>query len=158
MKAFYRKICRWEVVLAAASLLITVFVIFLAAVMRTVGYPINWALDIALLLFTWGVFLGADVAYREDKFVNVDILFLKLPQAVRRPLEFGIFAGIFIFLATMIYQGSLMSVYTWHRSFQGIPALSYTWVTLSVPVCSLLMIISTGIKIHKKFLGKLKTG
>jgi TRAP-type C4-dicarboxylate transport system permease small subunit len=154
MKAFYLKICKLEVVLAAASLLITVFVIFAAALMRTIGLPINWALDIALLLFTWGVFLGADVAYREDRFVNVDLLFVKLPEAVRKPLEFAVYSGIFIFLLTMIYQGSIMSVFTWHRSFQGIPALSYTWVTLSVPVCSLLMIVSTGIKIRRKFFPK----
>lgn len=152
MKAFYKKICVMEIVLAAAFLLITVFVIFAAAVMRTLGYPINWALDIALLLFTWGVFLGADVAYRENKFVNVDIFFLKLPRRIQRPLELTLYGIIFLFLFTMVYQGAVMSVSTRHRSFQGIPALSYTWVTLSVPICSFLMIVSTVIKIVQKFL------
>ncbi len=151
MKALYKKICELEVVIAAASILITVFVIFVAALTRTVGFPINWALDIALLLFTWGVFLGADVAFRENKLVNVDILFLKLRQPLRDRVELAINCAIAVFLALMVYQGFIMSVSTWHRSFQGIPALSYTWVTLSMPICSLLMLITVSLKIHRMY-------
>ncbi len=149
MKALYNRICEIEVIVAAASLLITVFVIFLAAITRTIGYPINWALDIALLLFTWGVFLGADAAFREDKLVNVDILFLKLPRPLRDRVELGLYLVISLFLALMVYQGFIMSVSTRHRSFQGIPALSYTWVTLSMPICSLLMLVTAGLKIRR---------
>ena len=151
MKAFYERLCKAEVVLAAAFLLITVFVIFFAALLRSIGYPVNWALDIALLLFTWGVFLGADVAWREDKFVNVDILFVKFPKGLQRIVEAGLFIVIALFLAMLVYQGSIMSVFTWPRSFQGIPGLSYTWVTLSIPVCSALMLVSTGLKVRRKF-------
>jgi TRAP-type C4-dicarboxylate transport system permease small subunit len=151
MKAFYEKLCKAEVGIAAAFLVITVLVIFIAALLRSIGYPVNWALDIALLLFTWGVFLGADVAWREDKFVNVDILFAKLPKALQRAVEMGLYAVIALFLGMLVYQGSIMSVFTWPRSFQGIPGLSYTWVTLSIPVCSTLMLVSTALKARRKF-------
>jgi len=114
--------------------------------------PINWGLDIALLLFTWSTFLGADIAFREDKLINVDILFLKMPKSLQRPLELVIYIIIFIFLSALIYLGAILSVFTWPRTFQGIPALSYTWVTISVPVCSFLMIITTVIKMYKKFI------
>jgi len=154
MNTIYKKLCDAEIVVAAACLLITVFVIFLAAILRTMGNPINWALDIGLLLFTWGVFLGADAGYRDNKFVNVDILFVKLPGSVQRPLEMVMYGIILGFLGLMVYQGSIMSVFTWPRSFQGIPALSYTWVTLSIPLCSLLMIITTGLKIREKYFKK----
>jgi TRAP-type C4-dicarboxylate transport system permease small subunit len=33
------------------------------------------------------------------------------------------------------------------RAFQGIPAISYSWVTLSLPVGGILLLISTIIKI-----------
>lgn len=152
MKAFYKKMCNVEIVIATICLLATVFIIFTSAIMRTIGKPINWAWDIALLLFTWSTFLGGDIAFREGKFVNVDILFLKLPKRLQKLLELVIYLIIFIFLSTMIYLGSILSVKTWHRAFQGIPTLSYTWVTLSIPVCSFLMIITTAIKMYKKFI------
>ena len=154
MKDVYKQICKVEVMIAIVFLLITVFVIFTAAVSRTLGVPLNWALDIALLLFTWGVFLGADYAYRENKFVNVDIFFLKLPNKLQCIIAFVMYLVIFSFLITMIYQGWILSIFTWHRSFQGIPSLSYTWVTLSVPICSMLMVITTAIKFYQKFLCK----
>lgn len=143
--------CNIEVVLAIICLLLSVFIIVISAIMRKIGMPINWGLDIALLLFTWSTFLGADIAFRDDKFINVDILFLKMPKSLQRPLELVIYITIFIFLSALIYLGAILSAFTWPRTFQGIPTLSYTWVTLSVPVCSFFMIITTVIKMFKKF-------
>lgn len=151
MKDFYIKMCNIEIVLAIICLLLSVFIIVIAAIMRKIGIPINWGLDIALLLFTWSTFLGADIAFRDDKFINVDILFLKMPKSLQRPLELVIYITIFIFLSALIYLGATLSAFTWPRTFQGIPTLSYTWVTLSVPVCSFFMIITTVIKMFKKF-------
>jgi len=151
MKDFYIKMCNIEIVLAIICLLSSVFIIVISAIMRKIGMPINWGLDIALLLFTWSTFLGADIAFRDDKFINVDILFLKMPKSLQRPLELVIYITIFIFLSALIYLGAILSAFTWPRTFQGIPTLSYTWVTLSVPVCSFFMIITTVIKMFKKF-------
>jgi len=149
MKYFYKKMCNIELVLAIIFLLLSVFLIFISAVIRKVGMPINWGLDIALLLFAWSTFLGADIAFREDKFMNIDILFLKMPKSLQRPLELVIYITILIFLSALIYLGAILSVFTWPRTFQGIPALSYTWITLSIPVCSFLMVITTVNKMLK---------
>jgi len=152
MKVFYKKMCNVEMGCAIICLLSSVFIIVISAIMRTIGIPINWGLDIALLLFTWSTFLGADIAFREGKFISVDILFLKMPKNIQRTLELVIYIIIFVFLSALIYLGAILSVFTWPRAFQGIPALSYTWVTISVPICSFLMIITTVIKISKKFI------
>ena len=149
MKYFYKKMCNIELVLAIIFLLLSVFLIFISAVIRKVGMPINWGLDIALLLFAWSTFLGADIAFREDKFMNIDILFLKMPKSLQKPLELVIYITILIFLSALIYLGAILSVFTWSRTFQGIPALSYTWITLSIPVCSFLMVITTVNKMLK---------
>lgn len=148
MKRLYDLICRLELVISASFLLLTVFVIFIAAVSRTLGYPLNWALDIALLVFTWGVFLAADLSYRENKFLNVDFIVARFPKTLQRKLEFIIYLIILSFLLFLVYQGSILSVFTRHRTFQGIPSLSYTWVTVSVPFCSFLMVISTVLKLR----------
>jgi TRAP-type C4-dicarboxylate transport system permease small subunit len=42
----------------------------------------------------------------------------------------------------MIGYGVKLSIITRLRTFQGIPGLSYTWVTLSVPVGCALMLVS----------------
>ncbi|WP_101909197.1 TRAP transporter small permease [Marasmitruncus massiliensis] len=148
MKKFYEAFCKIELTLAIFGLVTSVAVIFLAAMLRTLGSPINWGTDIALLLFTWSTFLGADIAFRANKLVNVDILFNRLfgkPQKVTKLIIYLICLG---FLAAMVYLGAIQSVKTWSRSFQGIPALSYTWVTLSVPVSCASMAVTTLIKMH----------
>lgn len=148
MKKFYEAFCKIELTLAIFGLVTSVAVIFLAAMLRTLGSPINWGTDIALLLFTWSTFLGADIAFRAGKLVNVDILFNRLfgkPQKVTKLIIYLICLG---FLAAMVYLGAIQSVKTWSRSFQGIPALSYTWVTLSVPVSCASMAVTTLIKMH----------
>jgi TRAP-type C4-dicarboxylate transport system permease small subunit len=146
----YKIICKLEYILSSAFLLTTVFVITMAAIVRTFGYPINWALDVALLFFTWGVFLAADLSYRENKFMNVDIIITRLPHNIRNICEMIIYLAILSFLILLIYHGSILSVSTRFRTFQGIPELSYSWVTASIPTCSFLMLISTLIKINQK--------
>ena len=149
IKKTYRIICHIEAGVAAVFLIATVVVIFSLAIFRTFGVPIHWALDTALLVFAWGVFLGADVAFREDKLVNVDFLLTKLPDKAQRVVQLVLYLLIGLFLGTLVYFGIDLSISTQHRSFQGIPALSYTWVTVSMPVCSFLMLITVSIKLYK---------
>ncbi|MBN1183383.1 MAG: TRAP transporter small permease [Bacteroidales bacterium] len=152
IKDFYKKMCNIEIVLAIISLVFTVSLMTISAIMRTIGLPINWGLDMSLLTFTWSTFLGADAAFREDKLVRVDLLLEKMPQNFRRKLELAIYVMILVFLFSLVYLGIRLSIFSRHRTFQGIPNLSYSWVTISVPICSLLMIITGIIKIYKKFI------
>jgi TRAP-type C4-dicarboxylate transport system permease small subunit len=104
---------------------------------------------VALLLFSWSAFLGADIAFRENKLVNVDVVFTRLPRSLQKTVELIMYLIVFIFLVALVYLGIKLSVTTWHRTFQGIPGLSYTWVTLSIPVTSLSMITTIVIKMYK---------
>jgi len=149
---FYEWLCEFEVTLSGSCLLGTVVVIFLAAVARVCGEPVTWGFDAALLLFTWGVFIGADAAYREGKMVYVDIFFERMPKSWHKPMKLIVYLVIGAFLLALTYLGFILSVSTWHRSFQGIPALSYTWVTLSVPISSVLMLVTTAIKVRKEII------
>ncbi|WP_243008988.1 TRAP transporter small permease subunit [Clostridium sp. AM58-1XD] len=150
----YRKFCEGEMAVAIICLVTSVAVIFIAAVMRAAGHPINWGTDIALLLFTWSTFLGADLAFRQGKLINVDLLFNQLPQNMKKFMKLVIYAICLFFLCSMVYLGFVQSVKTWYRSFQGIPFLSYTWVTLSVPVACLSMTVTTIIKIVRTIRGE----
>lgn len=130
----------------------TVAVIFIAALARVCGEPVTWGFDVALLLFTWGVFIGADAAYREGKMVYVDVFCERFPPSWHKPMRLIVYLIISAFLIALIYLGFILSVKTWHRSFQGIPALSYTWVTLSVPISSVLLLVTTAIKMRREII------
>lgn len=152
MAEFYHRLCKFEIDLSGFCLLGTVIVIFAAALARVIGEPVTWGFDVALLLFTWGVFVGADAAYREGKFIHVDIFCEKFPASWHLPMKMTVYLIIGAFLSALIYLGFNLSVRTWHRSFQGIPMLSYTWVTLSVPISSVLMLVTTVIKIREEII------
>lgn len=147
MKQFYKKFCAVEMGVAGACLLISVTTILISAIVRCIGHPINWGTDVALLLFTWSTFLGADLAWRQGKLVNVDILFKTLPPKGQKYLKLLIYTICLVFLCAMVYLGFVQSVKTWYRSFNGIPWLSFTWATLSVPVACASMVVTTILKI-----------
>ena len=147
MKKFYEQVCRVEVVVAASCFCASCLVIFVSAIARTMHMPLNWSLDISLFLFAWSVFLAADVAMRADKLVSVDLLVARLSQRARNALTVGIYALILLFLAGLLVFGVWLSYTTRARAFQGLPGVSYTWVTLSVPVASALQIVTVTIKL-----------
>ena len=84
---------------------------------------------------------------RNDKLMRVEFFINKFPESYRNIIEIVNLIIILIFLTALIGYGSYLSYTTRFRTFQGIPGFSYTWVTLSVPVGSLLMLITTSLKI-----------
>ncbi|MBI5579294.1 MAG: TRAP transporter small permease subunit [Deltaproteobacteria bacterium] len=151
MKAFYDYLCRIESFVAWSTLWTMVALIFAAGIARLCLYPINWAIDMSTCLFAWSCFLSADIAWRQDKLMNVDILIKKFPESVRRYLRLVNYTILFGFLAYLVIFGIWLSYTTRARTFQGIPGFSYTWVTLSVPVAAFLMFINTIIKFKRDF-------
>lgn len=150
MKIVYEYICRFEALFVKVIFVILVALVFIAAFTRYIGYPINWSVDMAQCLFAWCTFLAADIAMRKDKLMKVDFMVAKLSEKYRDIIEYINLFIILIFLLALIIFGVWLSYTTRFRSFQGIPGFSYTWVTLSVPVGGLLMVITTMLKIREK--------
>jgi TRAP-type C4-dicarboxylate transport system permease small subunit len=144
----YEKFCSIELAVGAVLLLTTVGMLTLAAILRTIGFPINWGLDLALLMFTWSVYIGADTALRDDKMVNVDLFQQFLGPKAKRILQLCIYCILLVFLGLMVYYGFKLAYTSRNRTFQGIPFLSYTWATLSIPIPSVFMMITTILKIR----------
>lgn len=149
MKNAYEYLCKCEGFIVKASLVFMVGLVFLAAATRYAGYPINWSVDVAVCLFAWCTFLGGDVAMRNKKLMKVDFLIGKLSAKNKKRMEILNLLIILVFLAAMIGFGLWLSYTTRFRSFQGIPGFSYTWVTLSVPVGSILMMITAALQIRE---------
>jgi TRAP-type C4-dicarboxylate transport system permease small subunit len=60
------------------------------------------------------------------------------------------YAILTVFLTYIVGAGLWISYVSRERAFQGIPAISYSWVTLSLPVGGALLLISTIIKIRRE--------
>lgn len=154
-KNLYYQIKKIELWIAVACLVISVTIIFSSAILRTIGSPINWAIDISLLLFTWSIFLGADLAYEKGQLVVVDLVTGIFPEKFRILLQIISFIIITVFLSALVYYGAILSIKTWDRSFQGVPSISYTWVTISIPISAALMFITTILKIKDIYINNL---
>ncbi len=157
MKKLYEWICRMELIVVKYILLVLAFLVFAAAVARTVRHPMNWAIDVATFFFAWCVFLGGDIAVREDRLFCIVLITSKLSPKAQLILKAVNYAIIGLFLIGMIVYGSILSYSTRMRTFQGIPGFSYTWVTLSIPIGCSLMLATSILKI-KNYIKAMRGG
>lgn len=142
----YRVVCEVEERLARFLLTATFAVILYAAFTRYLGFPVAWGMEFATFLFAWAVFLAADVALRNDRHPSVDLLVNRLPERARLAVKLFNYGLMLVFLAVLLYYGSILTWTTRFRAYSGIPGFSYAWATLSVPVGCVLLSITTILK------------
>ncbi|MCC8189652.1 MAG: TRAP transporter small permease [Planctomycetes bacterium] len=150
IKRAYAAFCRFELWLAAVILLAISTLVFVSAIARTVGKPLNWATDISLLLFAWMVFLGGDIVIRETNLISVDLVQKMLPPAIRKGLQLFFYLLIAVFLVVLVFYSVPLIRDNWKRLFQA-TNISYGWCTLSVTAGSFLMLVSTIIRMVRLF-------
>jgi TRAP-type C4-dicarboxylate transport system permease small subunit len=134
-------LARGEDLVARACLAGCSALVFVAAVSRAVGSPVIWAIDVAMLLFIWCAFLGADAALRARQHIIIDIVVRLFPQKVQRALLLAHWAIIVAFLLTLVGLGTHLTLLNVQRPM-GDTEISYAYVTAAVPVGSLLMAIT----------------
>ncbi|MGM0560424.1 MAG: TRAP transporter small permease [Pseudomonadota bacterium] len=149
MRTIYDWMLRIEAILAGTFLLIMVAMIFLGGVARMLGHPLNWTIDLATCSFAWGCFLCADIAWRRDTLISIDFLSSRLPPRLSRAVHYLNHVLIAGFLVYVIFAGAWLSWVSRARSFQGIPGVSYSWVTASIVVGGLLLLLTTLLKIAR---------
>jgi TRAP-type transport system small permease protein len=154
MRKLYERVCAAEAWVAAVFLVLMVVLIFLGGVMRMLGHPINWSTDAATAFFAWACFLCADIAWRKNSLMAIEVLTNRLPPAWQTGLRFLNYAIIAVFLLYLATLGLYLSWISRVRSFQGIPAVSYSWVTMSLPVGALLLLITTALKVRAELRGE----
>lgn len=153
LRKLYGYICFTEELLAGTFLVAIMILIFASGVARSIGHPLSWSMDTATFLFAWVVFFSADVALRQDRHICIEALIKYLPETLQRNISIINHLFIFVFLVFLICYGVILAYGSRFRTFQGIPGFSYMWVTLSVPIGSLLLLVTTIIK-GKKILQK----
>lgn len=66
----------------------------------------------------------------------------KFPVKAQKGIVSAVYAIIVAFLVCMIYFGAKLTYSSRFRTFNGIQGFSYSWVTVCMPVCAALMLIS----------------
>jgi TRAP-type C4-dicarboxylate transport system permease small subunit len=130
-----------EFLVAKLLLAAIVVLVFLAAVGRSLGYPLIWSIDVAQLMFIWLCFLGANRAMRLRTHIGVDYFVRKLPRTPRRLIEIGLALLALAFLIALVVSGYRLTVLNWQRVY-GDSGISYAWVTAAVPVGAALLAIT----------------
>lgn len=151
MVRLYHILVRVEAIVAGTFLLGMVVLIFTGGIARLLHHPLNWTTDLATCLFAWACFLCADVAWRRGDLMAIEYVPARLSEAGRRALETVNLLIISGFLVFLIYAGLRLSWLSRARSFQGIPDVSYSWVTMSLPVGAALLLITTVIKLRQLY-------
>lgn len=130
-----------EEIISAGLLSLIAVLVFVSALARTIGHPVNWAQDMSLLAFGWLTFLGSDVIIRHGNLIRIDMLVNKLPKCIQSVLTLIFDALMLIFLAILVVYGYKLVNQSWLRSFNTL-SVSYAWCTMAVPVGSFLMFFS----------------
>ena len=141
MDGFLKRLARGEEIVARAFLAGCSALVFVAAVSRALGSPVLWAIDIAMLLFIWCAFLGADAALRAHQHIIIDIIVRLFPQRVQRVLLIVHWTIMVAFLLTLVGLGTQLTLLNAQRPM-GDTDISYAYVTAAVPVGALLMAIT----------------
>ena len=154
MKRLYGRLIAAEAAVAGTLLVLMVTLIFLGAVMRMLGHPINWSTDFATAFFAWACFLCADLAWRRNALMAIEFLPHALPPKAQKALRLANYFIISGFLVYLMVMGAWLSWTSRVRSFQGIPEISYSWVTSSAVVGGLLLLTTTLLKVKDELQGK----
>ncbi|NNM71488.1 TRAP transporter small permease [Enterovirga aerilata] len=154
MRRAYDFLCRGEAVVAGTFLVAMVLLILLGGLARLAHMPLNWTTDLATCLFAWACFLAADIAWRNNSLMAMEVLTERLPERFQLALRFVNYALIVAFLAYLVGMGVYLSWVSRIRSFQGIPGVSYSWVTMSLPVGAALLLLTTVRKILAELRGE----
>lgn len=149
MKKVYNAYCKAEEFLFSFLFEVMVALVFSSAIARGIGKPLAWSLDVAQLLLCWTSLVGADVAFRHDKFIGLDLFTRKMPVKVQKVLEIVVLVLMQVAFCIFIYYGVMLSIKSWKRSFQTLP-ISYSFITIALPVMSTLMTLTNILKITDK--------
>ena len=141
MKKVFKAFCKAEEYFCAALLAVIVALSFITAVARCINHPISWTIEVSQLLLAWLAFVGADMAFRSDKIMGVDIITRKLPPKVQAAIRLVMNILMLGLLIIFIQYGYKLCMSNLKRSFQTV-GVSYAWATASLPVSSVFMAIT----------------
>lgn len=103
------------------------------------GLPFIWTLDLAQLLFSWLVFVGAAVAFRRGAHYTVDLWPENSPR-IDRVLQAISLLGAAIVVFVLLRYGWNLTRIRWSGSVQSL-GISRGWMFVPIPLSGALMLL-----------------
>ena len=148
LKKIHRWLCDAEKVACGVGLILLVLLVFSSAVLRFLRQSVSWNIDLAILFLAWTSFLGADVAWRSGQIIGVDLLTRTFPVSLQRIISLIVHTIILCALVLMVIYGAKLAWSEKLETFQSIPWIPYSLVTLSLVLASFSMVFTTIQKIY----------
>lgn len=139
MDRFFEIIDRIEVKICQILLSFIVSLVFFSALLRYIGYPINWTNALASGLFVWLIYIGADRALRRKRHIGMGFLVERLSSKTRLIVSILVDITVLVFLIYIAYLGIRMTMANTGRVFEELFFLSYSVVIAAIPVGTSLM-------------------
>lgn len=141
MKKTFQIISKIEEYICGGILCVIVALSFMTAIGRCINHPISWTIEASQFLLAWLAFIGADMAFRSDKIMGVDILTRKLPEKTQLAIKLAMNVIILAMMLMFVKYGYDLCMSNLKRSYQTL-GISYACATASVPIASVMMSIS----------------
>lgn len=145
MNKYLENVSKWisrgTAVLAALCLLIMVFSLLDGVFFRYVlNASLTWSDEVAVLAFSWSIFLFSSVMVQEQGHVRITLLLSALPRPLEVSLEKISCILVLLFGALMVWAGWQFVGFT---ATQVSPALRYPlWLqTAAIPVSGALIVL-----------------
>jgi TRAP-type C4-dicarboxylate transport system permease small subunit len=130
---------------------VIIFVIGLAVFFRyIVGHALSWPEEVAGIFFVWFTLLGIAAVLREDDHIAFDFLQKYTSPFIGKIIKLVCMLLIQGYAFCLIYYGYSYAIMF---SFESTPAarINLLWMTLSLPVSGLLIVIFSILKIFRIF-------
>ncbi len=115
-----------------AAMAAMVVVVSLQVLLRyAFNTSLDWAEDIARLLFVWSIFLAIPLGVKQGSHIGIELLVMRLPPPGRTFLVRCMALGCAALMAVVCYQGVLLTVQQWD---EFMPTLNVTAALFMVPV------------------------
>ncbi|RST83887.1 TRAP transporter small permease [Aquibium carbonis] len=103
------------------------------------GLPFIWTLDLAQLLFSWLVFVGAAVAFRRGAHYTVDLWPENSPRIDRVLQAISLLGAVVVVFVLLRYGWNLTRI-RWSGSVQSL-GISRGWMFVPIPLSGALMLL-----------------
>lgn len=126
--------------------------IFYQIVLRYIFNSANaWSEELARYTFVWQVLLGAAVAVRKGRHMQIDFFLEKFSPKGRLIIDVTMKAVVLYFFFVVAQKGTDLFYLTQRQQSTGL-AIPMSWIYLAIPVGSVLMILFTLEEIALKYL------
>jgi len=104
--------------------------------------PFSWSEELATILFSWVVFVGASLALKKNEHFSMDVLVELLPRAPKRLIQTIGLGLVAIFCLLIVFYGIKLTVLNWQVK-TAVLEISRAWLYLAVPFGGALMLLRT---------------